>query len=156
MKPFSFSNIAIDCAVLQNELRDVRAGGFVCFEGWVRNHNEGQDVIKLEYEAFESLAIKEGERIVTEAVNKFGALRAACVHRIGSLQIGDVAVWVGVSSVHRNEAFAACRYIIDEVKHRLPIWKKEYYMNGDSGWVNCERCTEAGNEHDHIHYHRHT
>jgi molybdopterin/thiamine biosynthesis adenylyltransferase/rhodanese-related sulfurtransferase len=66
--------------------------------------------------------------------------RAACVHRVGSLALGDVAVWVGVSAAHRDEAFRACRYIIDEVKHRLPIWKKEHYENGDSGWVNCERC----------------
>ena len=54
--------------------------------------------------------------------------------------MGDVAVWVGVSAAHRDEAFRACRYIIDEVKHRVPIWKKEHYVNGDSGWVNCERC----------------
>ena len=157
MKPFNFSTEAIDSAALQGELRDLRAGGFASFEGWVRNHNEGHDVIKLEYEAFEALANKEAERIVTEAINKFGVLNAACVHRVGELQIGDVAVWVGVSSVHRGEAFDACRYIIDAVKHRLPIWKKEHYVNGDSGWVNCERCSEAGQEqqHDHVHDHAH-
>ena len=155
MDAFSFSSSPLDCAALQKQLCDMRAGGFVSFEGWVRNHNEGHDVTQLEYEAFEVLAIKEGMRIVTEAINKFGLLRAACIHRIGSLEISDVAVWVGVSSVHRDEAFKACRYIIDEVKHRLPIWKKEYYVNGDSGWVNCERCAEAGNEHEHIHDHAH-
>jgi molybdopterin/thiamine biosynthesis adenylyltransferase/rhodanese-related sulfurtransferase len=69
------------------------------------------------------------------------------VHRVGSLAIGDMAVWVGVSSRHRAEAFAACRYIIDEVKHRVPIWKKEHYVNGDSGWVNCERCAAHGHAH---------
>jgi molybdopterin synthase catalytic subunit len=62
------------------------------------------------------------------------------VHREGTLELGECAVWVGVTAAHRDEAFAACRYIIDEVKVRLPIWKKEYYVNGDSGWVNCERC----------------
>ncbi len=62
------------------------------------------------------------------------------MHRVGSLGLGDVAVWVGVSAAHRDEAFRACRFIIDEVKHRVPIWKKEHYVNGDSGWVNCERC----------------
>jgi molybdopterin/thiamine biosynthesis adenylyltransferase/rhodanese-related sulfurtransferase len=66
--------------------------------------------------------------------------RAACMHRVGSLALGEVAVWVGVSAAHRDEAFRACRFIIDEVKHRVPIWKKEHYVNGDSGWVNCERC----------------
>jgi len=157
MKPFSFSSNAIDCPSLQNELRDVRAGGFASFEGWVRNHNEGHEVTRLEYEAFEALAIKEGERIINEATQKFGVLKAACVHRVGELGIGDVAVWVGVSSAHRGEAFDACRYIIDAVKHRLPIWKKEHYVNGDSGWVNCERCAEAGQqrEHDHVHDHAH-
>jgi adenylyltransferase/sulfurtransferase len=65
---------------------------------------------------------------------------AACLHRIGDLGIGECAVWVGVSAAHRAEAFAACRWIIDEVKHRVPIWKKEHYADGDSGWVNCERC----------------
>lgn len=152
MNAFSFSAEHIDCVTLQKELHDLRAGGFASFEGWVRNHNEGHDVTRLEYEAFEALAIKDGERIITEAVNKFGVLRAVCVHRVGSLAIGDVAVWVGVSAVHRGEAFDACRYIIDAVKHRLPIWKKEYYVNGDSGWVNCERCASVG--HDHQQQHR--
>jgi molybdopterin synthase catalytic subunit len=140
MKPFSFSQAPLTPDRYRAALADPAAGGYAAFEGWVRNHNEGHAVTRLEYEAFEALAIKEGERIVAEAVARFGALRAACVHRVGSLAIGDLAVWVGVSSRHRAEAFAACRYIIDEVKHRVPIWKKEHYDNGDSGWVNCERC----------------
>ncbi|MES1196722.1 MAG: molybdenum cofactor biosynthesis protein MoaE [Steroidobacter sp.] len=156
MQSFSFSTASIDCTSLQKELHDLRAGGFASFEGWVRNHNDGQDVTKLEYEAFEVLAIKEGERIVAEAIKKFGVLHAACVHRVGELQIGDIAVWVGVSSVHRDEAFAACRYIIDAVKHRVPIWKKEHYVSGDSGWVNCERCAEAEHDHAHDHHHGHS
>ena len=69
---------------------------------------------------------------------------AACEHRLGDLAVGEVAVWVGVSAPHRDEAFRAARYIIDEVKHRLPIWKKEHYVNGDSGWVNCQRCAAPG------------
>ena len=155
MSAFSFSSTQIDVKALQAQLNDDAAGGYVSFEGWVRNHNEGQRVTQLEYEAFEALAIKEGDRVIQEARERFGILRAACVHRIGSLQIGDIAVWVGVSSAHRAEAFDACRYIIDEVKHRLPIWKKEHYVSGNSGWVNCERCAEAahgqGHEHDHGH-----
>ena len=139
-------------------------GGFAAFEGWVRNHNEGLAVTRLEYEAFAELAEKEGARIVEEARAKFGVTRAACVHRVGSLDLSDVAVWVGVSAAHRDEAFRACRYIIDEVKHRLPIWKKEHYENGDSGWVNCERApaqrrttasntsTKHAHDHDHAHH----
>lgn len=137
---FRFSRTAIETAPLRERISDPACGGYAAFEGWVRNHNEGQQVRHLEYEAFEDLAVKEGERIIAEAVERFGIQHAACVHRIGALAIGDMAVWVGVSARHRHEAFVACRYIIDEVKHRVPIWKKEHYGNGDSGWVNCERC----------------
>jgi molybdopterin/thiamine biosynthesis adenylyltransferase/molybdopterin synthase catalytic subunit/rhodanese-related sulfurtransferase len=152
MNAFQFSTTALDTAALQRAMRDETCGGFAAFEGWVRNHNEGHAVTRLEYEAFAELAEKEGARIVEEARAKFGVTRAACVHRVGSLALEDVAVWVGVSAAHRDEAFRACRYIIDEVKHRVPIWKKEHYLNGDSGWVNCERCAmPAAHTHDHAH-----
>jgi len=140
MQPFSFSSGPIEPGRCRESLADAGCGGYASFEGWVRDHNEGRRVERLEYEAFEALAVKEGERIVNEAVARFGVARAACVHRVGALAIGELAVWVGVSAAHRGEAFAACRYIIDEVKHRVPIWKKEHYSDGDSGWVNCERC----------------
>ena len=157
MRAFSFSTAALEPDRYRAALGDSAAGGYASFEGWVRNHNEGRRVHRLEYEAFEALAISEGERIVAAAVERFGVLKAACVHRIGDLGIGELAVWVGVSAAHRDEAFAACRYIIDEVKHRVPIWKKEHYEDGDSGWVNCERCAEAahGREHEHPHAHSH-
>jgi molybdopterin/thiamine biosynthesis adenylyltransferase/molybdopterin synthase catalytic subunit/rhodanese-related sulfurtransferase len=154
-RAFRFSETALDVAALQRELRDDRCGGFAAFEGWVRNHNEGHAVTRLEYEAFAELAEKEGVRIVDEAIGRFGVTRATCVHRVGSLAIGDVAVWVGVSAAHRDEAFRACRFIIDEVKHRVPIWKKEHYVDGDSGWVNCERCATHAHDHDHDHDHDH-
>ena len=150
MSRFRFSHERIDEAALRAELADPACGGFCAFEGLVRNHNEGHQVRHLEYEAFESLAVKEGERIIAEAIVRFGVEHATCVHRVGDLSIGDMAVWVGVSARHRDEAFRACRYIIDEVKHRVPIWKKEHYENGDSGWVNCERCAApADHTHDH-------
>ena len=139
---FRFSSTPLDETALRGQLDDPGCGGYAAFEGWVRDHNEGQRVRRLEYEAFEPLAIKEGERIIAEAVARFGVEHAACVHRIGALEIGEKAVWVGVTAHHRDEAFRACRYIIDEVKHRVPIWKKEHYESGDSGWVNCERCAE--------------
>jgi len=153
MRPFSFSQAPLDPGACRDALADPACGGYASFEGRVRDHNEGHRVRRLEYEAFEALAVKEGERIVAAAIERFGVRRAACIHRVGDLAIGDLAVWVGVSAAHRDEAFAACRYIIDEVKHRLPIWKKEHYENGDSGWVNCERCAEAP-EHDATHAHR--
>ena len=139
---FRFSSTPFDESALRAEISDPACGGYAAFEGWVRDHNEGRHVRRLEYEAFEPLAIREGERIIAEAIAQFGVEHAACVHRIGALEIGEKAVWVGVTARHRDEAFRACRYIIDEVKHRVPIWKKEHYENGDSGWVNCERCAE--------------
>lgn len=161
---FRFSRTLIDVASLRAELADPACGGYTSFEGLVRNHNEGLSVQHLEYEAFEPLAVKEGERIIAEASERFGIEHAACIHRIGDLAIGEMAVWVGVSARHRDEAFRACRYIIDEVKHRVPIWKKEHYENGDSGWVNCERCAAPAaheapaqsTDHAHSHAHRHT
>jgi len=150
---FEFCESPPDLAALARSLGDGGCGGYVSFEGWVRDENEGQRVTRLEYEAYVTLAVREGERIIDEAVRRFGVSHARCVHRVGTLEIGDLAVWVGVSSPHRGEAFAACRYIIDEVKHRVPIWKKEHYVNGDSGWVNCERCAAVAHDHDHGHDH---
>ncbi len=135
---------AIDAEGLKRSLVNDGAGGFCSFEGWVRNLNDGRSVERLEYEAYEPLVVSEGLRVLEEARQKFPFLEARCVHRTGLLEIGDLAVWVGVASAHRDEAFRACRYIIDELKVRLPIWKKEHYVDGDSGWVNCERCAEHG------------
>ncbi len=135
---FSISSTTIDANELKVKLADPRAGAFVTFEGWVRDHNEGKEVLTLEYEAYEALCQNEARLILSEARNKFGVIDVHCAHRIGELKIGELAVWVGVSSAHRSAAFDACRYVIDEIKSRLPIWKKETYANGSSGWVNCQ------------------
>jgi len=140
LSAFRFSAVALDMAALRAELTDPGCGAYAAFEGWVRNHNEGQRVTRLEYEAYAPLAAREGEQVIAEAISRYGLHGALCAHRIGALPLGEIAVWVGASAPHRDEAFRACRYVIDEVKHRLPIWKKEYYEGGDSGWVNCERC----------------
>jgi molybdopterin synthase catalytic subunit len=141
MFTISESEIAVDA--LRDQLRNPGSGGVCVFEGWVRNSNEGRTVLRLEYEVYEPLAVAEGKKVIAEAGQRFPFLEASCVHRSGLLEIGDCAVWVGVSSKHRDEAFKACRYIIDEIKTRLPIWKKEYYSGGDSGWVVCERCANV-------------
>ena len=140
---FSLQSTALNTQQLRELLQQPDCGACVTFEGWVRDHNEGQEVSRLEYEAFPELAVKEGERIIAEALRRFPVRHALCIHRVGTLSLRDMAVWVGVSSTHRGEAFDACRFIIDEVKQRVPIWKKEHYRNGDSGWVNCERCAAA-------------
>ena len=137
---FEIYNSEIDCATLSDALQHDSAGGFVSFEGWVRDHNEGHAVSALEYEVFHDLALSEGKKVIKEALDKFGIVNARAVHREGRLQIGECAVWIGVVAAHRGEAFTACRYIIDELKHRLPIWKKEHYLHREAEWVNCQHC----------------
>lgn len=136
MARFSISDTPIDIAPLRAALLDARAGAFASFEGWVRDHNEGQAVHGLRYEAYVALAEKEGERILDEALARFAVVDARCSHRIGDLAIGDMAVWVGVSAGHRDAAFTACRWILDEVKARVPIWKHEHYASGEAGWLH--------------------
>lgn len=140
MSRFEITAQAIDPEAFRNQLLDPACGAYVQFDGWVRNHNEGQRVLRLEYEVYEPLAVKEGRCIIDEAIKRFGVSNAHGVHRSGLLELSDVAVVVGVSSPHRDAAFQACRYIIDETKARLPIWKKEYYASGEAEWVNCQHC----------------
>ena len=140
---FKIASTPIDPNALKRTLSADAAGACVTFEGWVRNHNEGEPVRALEYEAHASIAVREGEKILAEARERFAIDAARCEHRVGKLAIGDCAVWVGVSAAHRGAAFDACRYIIDETKQRVPIWKKEHYRDGQSGWVNCATRTDA-------------
>tara|TARA_B100000530_G_scaffold332425_1_gene278759 strand:+ start:1553 stop:1987 length:435 start_codon:yes stop_codon:yes gene_type:complete len=134
---FKITNEPIDITNLNQTLRDDSAGAYASFEGWVRNLNDGKNVNSLDYEAHGVVATSEGEKILIEAIDRYKLLAAASFHRIGHLEIGDCAVWVGVSAQHRGPAFDGCRYIIDELKQRLPIWKKEHYQDGDSDWINC-------------------
>jgi molybdopterin synthase catalytic subunit len=133
---FRISSTSLNPEALQRELLDSRAGGYVSFEGRVRNRNAGREVCLLEYEVYRELAEKEGARIIAEARRKFAIFSAACVHRRGRLKIGDIAVWAGVTAAHRGAAFAACSYIIDETKKRVPIWKKEHYATGSPEWIS--------------------
>jgi molybdopterin synthase catalytic subunit len=136
-KPFELSDGPLDINGFAASLADSRAGALVSFEGRVRDTNDDRVVLGLEYEAYPNLSLAEGTAIVREALE--GVFAARCVHRIGRLAIGDVAVWVGVIAGHRDEAFRACRYIIDQVKLRVPIWKKEHYQDGSSQWVGLGR-----------------
>jgi molybdopterin synthase catalytic subunit len=133
---FRLAEGPVDAAALQAGLRDARAGACASFEGWVRDHNAGRPVLGLRYEAYAELAQREGEAILADAMRRFDIVEAGCVHRTGELAIGELAVWVGVSAAHRDAAFAACRWIIDEVKARVPIWKHERYAGGDAGWLH--------------------
>ncbi|MBT8142777.1 MAG: molybdenum cofactor biosynthesis protein MoaE [Gammaproteobacteria bacterium] len=140
---FTLTEQPIERTALIKQCKDVQCGGFVSFEGWVRDHNHGQKVSHLVYEAYPELAIKEGQCVIAEALEKFAIQKAHCVHRTGHLDLQDIAVWVGVSAAHRDAAYQASQYIIDEIKARVPIWKKEFYQDGQISWVNCPRCQQA-------------
>ena len=133
---FRISDAPIDVVACARGLAHDAAGACVTFEGWVRNSNAGRAVRRLDYQAYAPLAETEGQRILAEAMRQFAIVDIRCVHRVGSLAIGELAVWVGVSAAHRDAAFAACRFVIDEVKRRVPIWKNEHYADGESGWLH--------------------
>ncbi len=143
---FFLTSGPIDRGTLRDEANNPHAGAVSIFEGLVRNHHHGRKVLRLEYEAHRPVAEKEGRLILQEAIEKFDLDYAGATHRTGSLEIGECAVIVVVSAPHRSETFDACRYVIDEVKRRLPIWKKEFYSDGSSAWVGCEGCS---GEHQH-------
>ncbi len=146
---FRLSTEPLPATLLFPEPQDGAVSSFV---GIVRNHNEGRPVERLQYEAFDELAMAEGTAIVEEASKRFRVTGVACSHRVGLLEIGDLAIRVDVSSPHRQEAFEACRYVIDEVKRRVPIWKKEHYADGSTDWINCS----TGPRDDATYYQRQT
>ena len=120
-----------------NALNDSTCGGICIFIGKVRDHNEGNKVTGLSYQAYDSMAEKTFESIIEEAKEKYSVIEVKIVHRFGDLKIGDISVWIGAQSAHRAEAFQACEYAIEELKKRAPIWKKEHYIEGPSEWVAC-------------------
>ncbi len=135
MNGFQVTAEPIDPHAVRARLEDPSCGAYVQFDGWVRNHNEGREVLRLEYEIYEPLALKEGQRIIDEAMERFGVRNAFAVHRSGLMELTEAAVVVGVSSPHRDAAFEACRFAIDTLKVRVPIWKKEVAVDGEY-WVD--------------------
>lgn len=133
---FSLSESKIISNDLRGECSAHTAGALVIFEGVVRDYGHGKKVLRLEYEANPALANAEYESIVQEASRMYPLIWTRCVHRIGLAEPGETAIWLGVACAHRAEAFDACRYIIDQIKERVPIWKKESYEDGDSTWIN--------------------
>lgn len=132
---FDLTSRPLDLPDLSRALKQPEAGAVVTFQGRVRNHNQGRSVATLEYHAYEELARKEGDRILAEAQEEYPVHECSCAHRLGTLEVGEVAVWIGVATAHREDGFRACRYVIDEVKKRVPIWKKERYEDGTSRWI---------------------
>ena len=122
--------------------RDVRAhvgapedGAVLVFLGTVRDHNDGRPVERLHYDAYRDMALRELRVIAEAAVERAGTDRIAIVHRLGTLEIGDVSLAVAVSSAHRAEVFDATRWIVEEIKARVPIWKKEHYADAPPEWL---------------------
>jgi molybdopterin converting factor subunit 1 len=113
-------------------------GGIVLFIGSVRDHADGKPVARLDYEAHAALAERELARVLEEVSAAMPEARLAALHRIGALEVGDLAVVVAAASPHRAEAFAACREAIEQIKQRVPIWKKEWGQDGSANWVNLE------------------
>ena len=125
----------VDVDALVNAVSGPGRGAVVSFVGVVRNHHAGRDVLELEYSAYGSMAERTIRTIVAEAEARWPAA-VVVVHRLGRLAIGDVAVAVVAAGGHRGEAFEACRYAIEEVKQRVPIWKRERYADGSEAWVD--------------------
>ena len=133
---FALLDEAIDEQHLKDFLQDEQCGALATFEGWVRNHNNDSKVTRLTYYGYEKLAINQGKLIIEEAKRLFDIENAVAIHRIGALEIGDMAVWIGVSSKHRYPAFDACRWILDTIKADIPVWKQEYYQDEPSKWLS--------------------
>ena len=144
---FKISTDYIDTNQLRTDFEDDTCGAVVVFDGLVRNHHLGKSVVALAYEHHPIMAQPEGEKILQEVMEKFPITHALAVHRVGDVPIGEAAVVTMVASSHRAEAFAACQYLIDEIKHRVPIWKHETYADGSSVYtVQCEGCSARHHE----------
>ncbi len=132
----------IDAAALIAEVDDERFGGVVTFEGVVRRHSRGKHVVLLEYDAYPEMAERQMATILDEAQHHWPDTEVVAAHRVGRLKVGDIAVVVVAAAPHRAEAFAACRYVIDEIKRRVPIWKKEVADDGET-WIEGETTADS-------------
>lgn len=125
----------IDPARVLARVGDPEDGAVLLFLGVVRNHAESRAVDGITYDAYEAMAKDVLNAIATEAADLLGTDRIAVIHRIGQLDVGECSAAIAVSSPHRDEAYRASRYVIEEIKKRLPVWKKERYAEGDEAWV---------------------
>lgn len=128
------TDLPIDRRAVLDSVQSPLAGAVVSFDGVVRNHARGKKVTHLFYEAYDSMALLQLEAIRAEAIQQWKLHAASVVHRVGRMEIGESSVLIAVSASHRKDAFEACRYIIDAIKTRVPIWKKEHYLDGEI-WI---------------------
>ena len=127
----------IDAGELVRHLRGASDGAIVTFDGFVRAHSNGRHTHYLEYQAYEAMALTKMQEIAGEMHANFAIDRAALVHRLGRLEIGETSIFIAASSAHRAAAFDACRFAIDTLKRTVPIWKKEYFVDGAT-WADGE------------------
>lgn len=127
----------LDPMALRSVMEDPHAGALVLFEGRARDHHEGRPVLELAYEAYVPMAEKELALLRERAIERYGLTRCAIHHRIGVVPLTGTAVLVAASSAHRAESFQAAAWIMDEIKQRVPIWKRETYRDGGESWVEC-------------------
>lgn len=139
----SLTHDPIRAETLISRVSGPERGGVASFVGLVRNHHRGKDVTRLSYSAYEPMAEAVGAEILLEAETRWG-VRVAMQHRLGELTVGDVAVAIAAAGHHRDEAFQACRYVIEELKRRVPIWKQEWYADGTVEWVNPQQGAGSG------------
>jgi MoaE-MoaD fusion protein len=135
--PITIGREPIDVAMLERVVAHPAAGAIVSFVGTTREDNVGRRVIRLEYEAYEPMALAEMRKLAHAAGERWKIVRIAIQHRIGSVGIGETSVAIAVAAAHRAEAFEACRFAIDRLKEIVPIWKKEYFEGGEI-WVGCQ------------------
>ncbi|MGH8012225.1 MAG: molybdenum cofactor biosynthesis protein [Candidatus Binataceae bacterium] len=135
--PIGIGNLPIDVGALERAVAAPNAGATVTFAGTTRDDNAGRRVLRLEYEAYEPMALNEIRKLALEAGQRWRIVRIAIQHRVGRVDIGETSVAIAVSAAHRAEAFEACRFAIDRLKEIVPIWKKEYFEGGEV-WVGCQ------------------
>ena len=135
--PVTIGRGPVDIEALERAVTDPSAGATVTFAGTTRNGNAGRRVLRLEYEAYEPMALSEMRKLAREAGERFNIVRIAIQHRVGFVEIGETSVALAVSAAHRAEAFDACRFAIDRLKEVVPVWKKEYFEGGEV-WIGCQ------------------
>lgn len=134
----------LDAMALRSVMEDPHAGALVLFEGRARDHHEGRPVLQLAYESYVPMAEKELGLLREKAIERYGLTRCAIHHRIGVVPLTEAAVVVAASSAHRAESFQAAAWIMDEIKQRVPIWKRERYRDGSESWVECTHRFQMG------------
>ena len=138
---FSITFAPLSLAEIYTLADDSANGAVVVMSGTVRNQTDGKPVVALEYQAYEPMAVRVFEAIANDIRNKWTDVNRVVIHhRTGRLQIGEISVIVAVGCPHRSEAFAACKYAIDTLKHNAPIWKKEHWADGSTSWVSIGAC----------------